>query len=60
MSGLKRLCKAYGSINFTDNEGNTEIYVYDYVKDKPVRKSEMTKEEWELSEKEKWNRLISN
>lgn len=43
-----------------DNErfkvGDIE-YVYDYALDKPVKKSEMTREQFEASEKAKWEQL---
>ena len=37
-----------------DEKGNKEIWVWDYVNDRPRLKNEMTKEEKMASEKEKW------
>lgn len=53
MSGLKRICKMYGSIKV-----NTVTWVWDYVNDKPRLESEMTKEEIMASEKAKWISVI--
>ena len=49
MGGLAKICKMYGRIKVNGVE-----WVYDYAKDKPVLKSEMTKEEFKKSEKSKW------
>lgn len=54
MSGLARICKMYGSMEVIDEKGNKEIWVWDYVNDRPRLKNEMTKEEKMASEKEKW------
>lgn len=49
MSGLRRICRMYGSM-----EIQGVMYVWDYAKEKPVKKSEQTKEEWAASEKRKY------
>jgi hypothetical protein len=49
MSGLARLCKAYGTMKINGVE-----WVWDWVNDEPRIKSELTKEEWMASEKIKW------
>jgi len=54
MGGLAKICKMYGSIKVNDVE-----WVYDYAKDKPVLKSEMTDKEFVKSEKAKWINLKS-
>jgi hypothetical protein len=54
MSGLKRLCKMYGSMEVSDTHGNKVTWVWDYANDKPRIKSEMTKDEILQSEKSKW------
>lgn len=53
MGGLKRICKLYGSIKVND-----VLWVWDYVKDEPRIKSEMTKEEFAASEKKKWEEIF--
>ena len=50
MSGLQKLCKAYGRMQIQG-----VMYVWDYVDDKAVKESEMTKERFAESEKIKWN-----
>jgi hypothetical protein len=56
MSGIAKICKLYGSIRF--QSGNeTVTWVWDYAKDKSVLKTEMTKEEWIASEREKYRGL---
>ncbi len=54
MGGLARICKLYGGMKFVDKDGNKTEYVYDYKKDKPVIKQEMTKQEFMESEKAKY------
>lgn len=49
MSGLRRMCKLYGRMNI-----NGTMWVWDHVQDKPVKESDMTKEQWAASEKKKW------
>jgi len=49
MSGLRRICRMYGAI-----EIQGVIWVWDYVKEEPVKKSEQTKEEWAASERRKY------
>jgi hypothetical protein len=54
MAGLARICKMFGQMSVKDANGKEVLWVYDYAKDKPRLKSEMTKEEFALSEKAKW------
>jgi major membrane immunogen (membrane-anchored lipoprotein) len=54
MAGLATMCKLYGSLEVTDQDGNKKTWVYDYFNDKPRLKSEMTKEELLASKKAKW------
>jgi hypothetical protein len=49
MSGLRLICKLYGAINIQGVD-----WVWDYAKDEPRLKSEMTKEEITASERAKW------
>lgn len=53
MACLQRVLKMFGSIICEDKDGNKEVWLYDYVTDKPRLKSEMTKEEIKASEKAK-------
>lgn len=52
MSGLRRLCKLYGSMQIQG-----VMWVWDYANDKPVKKSEMTHEQWCASERAKWEEV---
>ncbi len=52
MSGLRRLCKLYGAM-----EIQGVMWVWDYVKDEPVKKSEQTHEEWMASERKRFELL---
>lgn len=58
MSGLARICKAYGGLKATAN-GKTVEWAWDYAKDKAVHKEEMPvgSKRWMASEKAKWNSL---
>lgn len=53
MGGLARMCKTFGRMTVTAN-GKKEVWIYDYVNDKPRLESEMTKEEITASERKKW------
>jgi len=53
MGGIRNICRAYGGLKVTQN-GKTVEYVWDYIKDKPRPKSEMTKEELEANERHKF------
>jgi hypothetical protein len=55
MSGLQKLCKMYGRMSIQG-----VMYVWDYVDDKAIPESEMTKERWCESEKIKWGLAQSN
>jgi hypothetical protein len=48
MSGLRHICKQYGSIVINGTE-----WVWDYANDRPRVKSEMTKEEIKQSNQHK-------
>lgn len=54
MAGLARICKMYGSIKVSGEDGKTVTWLWDYANDKPRLETEMTKEEIEASEKAKW------
>jgi hypothetical protein len=54
MGGLRRICKAYGGMTFTDAKGVKTEYIWDYIKDEPRRKEEFTDEEWAANERFKW------
>ena len=54
MAGLAKVLKIYGEMEVRDDKGESVTWVWDYAKDKPRLKSEMTKEEFTESEKSKW------
>ena len=54
MGGIRRICKMYGGMKFKGEDGKEIEYMWDYAKDEPRLKSEMTKEEIKASEKAKW------
>jgi major membrane immunogen (membrane-anchored lipoprotein) len=54
MGGLAKLCKLYGSVEVSGQDGKKIVWVWDYAQDKPRLKSEMTDEEIRESEKAKW------
>lgn len=54
MSGLAKLCKAFGSMEIVGADGKKVTWVWDYLNDKARLKSEMTKDEIMASEKFKW------
>jgi hypothetical protein len=58
MAGLSKICKLYGGLTVKDSNGKSVRYVWDYIDDKAVPESEMTKERWAASEKKKWTRLM--
>lgn len=47
--GMLKLCKMYGRVKFGE-----DYYIWDHVQNKPVKETELTKEQWEASEKAKW------
>jgi len=57
MAGLKNIAKLFGSMSVTNSSGETTVWVWDYAKDKAVRKEEMSHEDWMASEKAKWAKL---
>lgn len=59
MAGLQRICKMFGGLNAVDAQGNRYEYVWDYVADKAVLKSEMPEgsERWQASERKKYEDL---
>jgi major membrane immunogen (membrane-anchored lipoprotein) len=59
MSGLQKILKIYGQIKVKGNDGKEVLWVWDYAKDEPRIKSEMTKDEFAASEKAKW-KLIND
>ena len=57
MSGLQKILKLYGRMDFTDEHGNKATWLWDYANDKPMLKSEMTKEMIAASEKAKYEQI---
>jgi hypothetical protein len=57
MTGLAMICKMYGQMIVTDENGKKVIWVWDYANDKPRLKHEMTKEELAASERAKYTQL---
>jgi major membrane immunogen (membrane-anchored lipoprotein) len=53
MTGLQKILKAYGDVKVTSG-GKTVVWTWDYAKDEPRIKSEMSKEEIMASEKAKF------
>ena len=51
--GFQGILKTFGEMK-VQSEGKTVVWVWDYVNDKPMIKSEMTKEQLAASEKAKW------
>lgn len=49
MTGLQKILKLYGEMEISGIK-----WVWDYANDKPVKKKEMTKEQFAASEKAKW------
>ena len=41
MAGLRNICRAYGGMKVTGNNGTTINYVWDYVADEPMPDTEM-------------------
>ncbi len=52
MSGLRRICKMYGRMKIGDT-----MWVWDHVKDEPVREKDMSRERWAASERKKWEAI---
>lgn len=59
MSGLRRICKAYGGMKFKGADGKEVHWVWDYKSDKPRLKSEMDAERKAASEKAKWEKAAA-
>ena len=57
MSGLSKICKLYGGMTTTNNDGVTTKWLYDYAADKAVKEEEMPhgSERWKASERVKWS-----
>lgn len=53
MTAVERLCKKFGNVTF-----NGELWVWDHVKNGARKRSEMTQQEWQDSEKVKWKGLL--
>lgn len=60
MSGLAKICKKYGGMVTTDNDGKQTKWLYDYASDKAVHEDEMPfgSDRWRVSEKAKWASMI--
>lgn len=61
MGGLRRICKAYGGMKVTGNDGKTINYVWDHAADKPVPDTEMPfgSERWQASERARYQTKIA-
>ena len=61
MAGLRNICKAFGGMKVTDNEGRTINYVWDYAADEPVPDTEMPfgSDRWKQSERARWRSAAS-
>lgn len=57
--GLKRVLKTYGRIKVTA-KGQTVVHVWDYANNVPREEKEMTREEFNASEKAKWKQIKNN
>lgn len=57
MTGLQRICKAYGGMKFKGQNGETVEWVWDYKQDRARLKAEMDEEARAQSEREKWARV---
>lgn len=53
MAGLRRICKMFGGMKVTGNDGKTINYVWDYAADKPVQAKQMPmgSKRWKASER---------
>lgn len=45
MTGLQKILKLHGEVKVKGQNGETVVWVWDYMNDKPRKKSEMTKQE---------------
>lgn len=54
MGGIRKICKLMGGMITSDEKGNKIHWIWDYAKDEPVKKEEMTKDRYKASEKAKW------
>jgi len=52
LTGFQKLCKMYGEVKF-----DGVVWVWDYRTDEAKLQSEMSKEDFALSEKAKWTKL---
>ena len=61
MGGLRKLCRLYGRMKFTDAEGKSITYVWDYVADAPVPEPEMPfgSDRWKASEQKRFASMRS-
>lgn len=52
MAGLRNMCRMYGAMTVTGNDGKTINYVWDYAADEPIDKKKMPmgSERWKASE----------
>lgn len=53
MAGLRRILKMGGSMYIQG-----VLWVWDYAKDEPRKRSEMTHDEWLASERAKWEPIM--
>jgi len=57
MTGLQRLCKLYGRMTATGDDGTKIVWVWDYANDVARHEKDMTPELFAASEKAKWSKL---
>ena len=55
--GFKRIARAYGGIKFTDKNGKSVDYIYDYKNEDLIESSQFTKDMLDASEREKWRKI---
>ena len=54
MGGLRNICRMYGGMKIQGVD-----WVWDYAREEPVRKSDMTKEQWVASERAKYAKIVA-
>lgn len=61
LSGMQKVCKLYGSIRTTDNDGVTKTWVWDHVANKAVLESAMPfgSDRHAASERAKWDEIAN-
>lgn len=57
LTGLQKLCKLYGRMTVTADDGTTTEWVWDYANDVAIHKKDMTLEMFKASERAKWSNI---